>query len=212
MLRTTARRTLPTLTRSYVTGAPSTSPPPYPAVKSSLYDPDQEPALADLGYPKLSTASRQTRQPKGWWDTQERINFGEPVSPSPLLTLGSLSLMRERVLQLPENDDIQSMWAPDVHKVKPFSALSQLLTMFGALAVFSYGVYNIQAPAPAVRSNPLLTRHSSKLDTDLFANVASSILPSRWFSSSTLRYQRSTIRRKHSPFLPYRKLELTRSF
>ncbi|GAA5839070.1 hypothetical protein JCM5353_008723 [Sporobolomyces roseus] len=134
MLRTTTRRTLPTLTRSYVTGAPSTSPPPYPAVKSSLYDPDQEPALADLGYPKLSTASRQTRQPKGWWDTQERINFGEP---------------------LPENDDIQSMWAPDVHKVKPFSALSQLLTMFGALAVFSYGVYNIQAPAPALpRSYP----------------------------------------------------------
>lgn len=44
------------------------------------------------------------------------------------------------------------MWAPDVHKVKPFSALSQLLTMFGALAVFSYGVYNIQAPAPAVRT------------------------------------------------------------
>ena len=79
MLRTT-RRTLPTLIRSYATSALATAPPPYPAVKSSLYDPDQEPALADLGYPKLSTQSRQLRSPKGWWDTQERINFGEPVS------------------------------------------------------------------------------------------------------------------------------------
>ncbi|GAA5997213.1 hypothetical protein JCM5350_004173 [Sporobolomyces pararoseus] len=136
MLRTSvARRTLLQASRaSYATSAPATSPPPYPAVKSQLYDPDQEPALADLGYPKLSRDSRQLRNPRGWWDTQERINFGEPV---------------------PENDDIQSMWAPDVHKVKPSSALTQLLTMFGALAVFSYGVYHIAAPAPALpRSYP----------------------------------------------------------
>ncbi|GAA5929611.1 uncharacterized protein JCM15063_004202 [Sporobolomyces koalae] len=130
MLRlTAARRTATLAARAYATSAPATAPPPYPAVKSQLYDPDQEPALADLGYPKLSTDSRQLRSPRGWWDTQERIQFGEPV---------------------PENDDIQSMWAPDVHKVKPASALTQLLTMFGAIAVFSYGVYNIAAPAPAL--------------------------------------------------------------
>jgi hypothetical protein len=52
--------------------------------------------------------------------------------------------------QLPENDDLQTMWAPDVHKIKPFSAVSQLLFMFGAVAVFSAGVYVIQAPPPAV--------------------------------------------------------------
>jgi len=93
MLRTT-RRTLPTLIRSYATSAPATAPPPYPAVKSSLYDPDQEPQLADLGYPKLSTQSRQLRSPKGWWDTQERINFGEPVSlPSSSLSLSQCELM-----------------------------------------------------------------------------------------------------------------------
>ncbi|GAA5821331.1 hypothetical protein JCM10212_006782, partial [Sporobolomyces blumeae] len=129
MLRTAIRRTVPSASRAYATSAPATSPPPYPAVKSASYDPDLEPALADLAYPKLSSQSRQLRNPRGWWDTQERINFGEPV---------------------PENDDIQSMWAPDVHKVKPSSAFAQLMTMFGALAVFSYGVYNIAAPAPAL--------------------------------------------------------------
>jgi NADH dehydrogenase (ubiquinone) 1 beta subcomplex subunit 8 len=85
MLRTTLGRQsiVRAATRaSYATSAPATSPPPYPAVKSGLYDPDQEPALADLGYPKLSRDSRQLRSPRGWWDTQERINFGEPVSQS----------------------------------------------------------------------------------------------------------------------------------
>ena len=72
------------------------------------------------------------------------------------------------------------MWAPDVHKVKPFSALSQLLTMFGALAVFSYGVYNIQAPAPAVRTlmARYLTSRSGVLINLKLVVAAPEILPS----------------------------------
>lgn len=43
------------------------------------------------------------------------------------------------------------MWAPDVHKVKPSSALAQLCLMFGLVGVFALGVYEIRAPAPMVR-------------------------------------------------------------
>ncbi|GAA5978958.1 hypothetical protein JCM21900_001325, partial [Sporobolomyces salmonicolor] len=127
LLRLAPRRAVPAL-RTYATSSPATSPPPYPAVKTGTYDPDEEPALAAMGYPKLSGQSRQLRDPRGWWDMQERVNFGEPV---------------------PENDDIQSMWAPDVHTIKPSSALAQLLTMFGAVGVFAFGVSQIAAPPPA---------------------------------------------------------------
>ena len=33
------------------------------------------------------------------------------------------------------------MWAPDVHKVRPSSAVAQLVTMFGLVGLFSVGVY-----------------------------------------------------------------------
>ncbi|KWU44201.1 hypothetical protein RHOSPDRAFT_34214 [Rhodotorula sp. JG-1b] len=106
-----------------------TAPPPIPMSSAPLYNPDAEPALHAMGYPALSSASRQLRNPKGWWDNQERVNFGEPV---------------------PENDDIQSMWAPDVHKIKPSSALSQLLLMFGAVGLFAFGVYEMRAQPHAL--------------------------------------------------------------
>jgi hypothetical protein len=32
------------------------------------------------GYPELPYVSLQRRVPKGWWDNQERRNFGETVS------------------------------------------------------------------------------------------------------------------------------------
>ncbi|GAA5892798.1 hypothetical protein JCM5296_006009 [Sporobolomyces johnsonii] len=130
LTRLATRRAIPAI-RTYATSSPATAPPPYPAVKTSTYDPDEEPALAAMGYPKLPEQSRQLRSPRGWWDNQERVNFGEPV---------------------PENDDVLGMWAPDRHAVKPSSALAQLLAMFGAVAVFSFGVYQITAPPPAVRS------------------------------------------------------------
>ncbi|GAA5879765.1 hypothetical protein JCM3774_000180 [Rhodotorula dairenensis] len=106
-----------------------TAPPPIPMSNAPQYNPDVEPALHAMGYPALSSASRQLRSPKGWWDNQERVNFGEPV---------------------PENDDIQSMWAPDVHKIKPSSAVAQLLLMFGAVGAFAFGVYEFRAQPHAL--------------------------------------------------------------
>ncbi|GAA6024749.1 hypothetical protein JCM10207_008884 [Rhodosporidiobolus poonsookiae] len=137
--------------RTYATAAPATAPPPYPAVKTEPYDPDTEPALAAMNYPKLSRDSRQLRQPRGWWDAQERLNFGEP---------------------LPENEDLQSMWAPDVHKVKPSSALSQLLLMFGVVGVFALGVNEIRArphALPRGYPNNGLVRELSGTDDEQYA-------------------------------------------
>lgn len=111
-----------------------------------------------MGYPALSSASRQLRNPKGWWDNQERVNFGEPVRPIPLFGLSTRSTRHPDPLplQVPENDDIQSMWAPDVHKIKPSSALSQLLLMFGAVGLFAFGVYEMRAQPHAVSQVALL--------------------------------------------------------
>ncbi|GAA6051491.1 hypothetical protein JCM3770_004559 [Rhodotorula araucariae] len=153
LARTALRRVSPSLVRAYATSsaAPDVAPPPVPLNKAPLYDPDREPALAALGYPELSRDSRQLRPARGWWDNQERVQFGEPV---------------------PENDDIQSMWAPDVHAVKPSSALGQLLFMFGAVGLFALGVYEIRAPAPMLPRaypNDGLVKELSGTDDPSFA-------------------------------------------
>lgn len=44
-------------------------------------------ALGD--YPNLPDISYQRRQHKGWWDPQERRNYGEPVSVKSLMILSS---------------------------------------------------------------------------------------------------------------------------
>ncbi|KAI5477110.1 NADH dehydrogenase (ubiquinone) 1 beta subcomplex 8 [Pseudohyphozyma bogoriensis] len=131
MLRTAlTRRTLaPATVRSYASAAAAA--PASNTANTALpqYDPEVEPALAGLNYPKLSEQSRQLRNPKGWWDVQERVNFDEPV---------------------PLNDDVQSMWAPDVHKVKPSSAVFQLALAFGFVGAFATAVYATFKPSPAL--------------------------------------------------------------
>ncbi|GAA5988058.1 hypothetical protein JCM11641_007913 [Rhodosporidiobolus odoratus] len=142
--------------RCYATAAPTTAPPPIPLSPSSIYDAEQEPALNAMGYPKLYRQSRQLRPAypahgEKWFDMQERTHFGEPV---------------------PENEDIQSLWAPDVHKVNPASALSQLLLMFGAVGAFAYGVSVIRAQPHALPRgypNNGLVRELSGTDDESFA-------------------------------------------
>ncbi|BGP14294.1 hypothetical protein JCM10213_007733 [Rhodosporidiobolus nylandii] len=148
LARTALRRSA---VRAYVTHAPTTAPPPIPLVKSATYDPEVEPALADMGYPKLYRESRQLRPARGWDDMQERRNFGEPT---------------------PENEDLQSLWAPDVHAVKPSSALSQLLLMFGVVGVFALGVEQIRArphALPRGYPNNGLVREMSGTDDEQYA-------------------------------------------
>lgn len=66
--------------RTYATATSTTQTPTFPIISPlPSYDPVEDPQLAGLDYPKLPTTSRQARNPLGWWDTQERINFDEPV-------------------------------------------------------------------------------------------------------------------------------------
>lgn len=120
-------RTLRVATRAYASAAApkAAAVASFPLPTHAKYDPELDPQLAGLDYPLLSSASRQLRSPKGYWDSQERANFDEPV---------------------PENEDLQSMWAPDVHRIAPFSAFSQLLTAFAGVSLFAAFVYLIAVP------------------------------------------------------------------
>ena len=77
MLRISPLRAL-RASRAYATAAAPKAALPLPT--HAKYDPELDPQLAGLDYPLLSTASRQLRKPTGYWDSQERVNFDEPVS------------------------------------------------------------------------------------------------------------------------------------
>ncbi|KAK8864462.1 hypothetical protein IAR55_001711 [Kwoniella newhampshirensis] len=79
------------------------------------------------GYPQLPYVSIQKREPFGWWDQQERKNFGEVVH---------------------EEEDAIGMWGPDVHKTSPWSALLQLSIAFGAIGVFATFIINTRLDRP----------------------------------------------------------------
>ncbi|KAH7341965.1 hypothetical protein B0J17DRAFT_648776 [Rhizoctonia solani] len=64
--------------------------------------PENDPQLGD--YPRVAPISVQRRPAKGWWDNQERRNFGET---------------------LPEQHEILSIWAPDVFNISRGNALKQ---------------------------------------------------------------------------------------
>ncbi|RXK36922.1 hypothetical protein M231_05824 [Tremella mesenterica] len=71
------------------------------------------------GYPQLPYVSLQSRSPFGWWDQQERKNFGEVVH---------------------EEEDRLGMWGPDVHRISGGSALMQLGLAFSLIGLFAYGL------------------------------------------------------------------------
>lgn len=57
------------LSRSYAS--------PIPSSRHALRDEEKEPYLGD--YPQLPNISRQYLPPTGWWDNQNRTNFGDTV-------------------------------------------------------------------------------------------------------------------------------------
>ncbi|KAK4683418.1 NADH dehydrogenase (ubiquinone) 1 beta subcomplex subunit 8, partial [Tremellales sp. Uapishka_1] len=86
------------------------------------------------GYPQLPWVSLQTREPKGWWDQQERKNFGEVMH---------------------EEEDALGMWSPDVFKTSGPSALLQISLAFGGIAIFGYFLSQTAPSRPvAARSYP----------------------------------------------------------
>ncbi|TKY89607.1 hypothetical protein EX895_001392 [Sporisorium graminicola] len=88
----------------------------------------KDPQLGD--YPDLPFVSNQQRKysPK-WWDPQEKRNFGETPH---------------------EQDDVLSVWAPDVHAVPASSALRQFLIAIGVVVLFGSTVYAATPEKPAL--------------------------------------------------------------
>ncbi|WVQ72488.1 hypothetical protein IAR50_002043 [Cryptococcus sp. DSM 104548] len=81
------------------------------------------------GYPQLPDETLQRRQPLGWWDMQERKNFGEVIH---------------------ESEDVIGMWGPDVHKTSWQSALLQLSGAIGLVGAFAFFVVQVRPERPAV--------------------------------------------------------------
>ncbi|KDN38801.1 hypothetical protein K437DRAFT_259298 [Tilletiaria anomala UBC 951] len=94
----------------------------------------KDPQLGD--YPDVAYSSRQLRKssPK-WFDPQEKANYAETLH---------------------EQEDVLSVWAPDLHQnVKPTSALFQLLLAAGAASLFASIIYATRPSLPAMpRSYP----------------------------------------------------------
>ncbi|SPO29486.1 uncharacterized protein UTRI_04779_B [Ustilago trichophora] len=106
----------------------STSAAPLRHLSTSSVAQSKDPQLGD--YPDLPFISNQQRKysPK-WWDTQEKRNFGETPH---------------------EQDDVLSVWAPDVHAVPASSALRQFLVAIGVVVLFGSAVYAATPAKPAL--------------------------------------------------------------
>ncbi|KAH7924283.1 Ndufb8, NADH dehydrogenase 19kDa subunit [Leucogyrophana mollusca] len=76
---------------------------------------EKDPQLGD--YPDLPWVSNQDLRPRGWWDPQMRRNFGDPIH---------------------ENDEVLSMWGPDVPVVPPQRALFQFSLAVTAFVGFGF--------------------------------------------------------------------------
>ncbi|WRT66435.1 uncharacterized protein IL334_003391 [Kwoniella shivajii] len=98
------------------------------------------------GYPQLPYVSIQQREPFGWWDRQERKNFGEVLH---------------------EEEDAIGMWGPDVHKTSPSSALLQLSIAFSLIGLASFAFISSRPERPvAQRSYPF-----NGLEKELGGNI-----------------------------------------
>ncbi|KAI9266529.1 hypothetical protein BDA99DRAFT_505932 [Phascolomyces articulosus] len=88
----------------------------------------EDPQIGD--YPNLPRWSAQSRGPFGWWDPQDKRNFGETVH---------------------EEDELMGVWAPDLHTYSPYKALAQLGLATAAIGGFAYFISKTYPEPPAVR-------------------------------------------------------------
>ncbi|KAI9061308.1 hypothetical protein FKP32DRAFT_1613151 [Trametes sanguinea] len=127
-LRARAAASAASRIRCYATPANTSVAPTSPAPMTAADPEDDDPQLAD--YPRLPFVSKQTRPARGWEDLQFRRNFGEPLH---------------------EQEEVLSMWGPDVPVVPPQTALRWFT--IAVLGFVSFGVLcNVAHPEiPAVR-------------------------------------------------------------
>lgn len=98
-------------------------------IATSPKNEEEDPQLN--GYPRLPFVSRQTLPPYGWWDPQMRRNFGDPLH---------------------EEDELLSMWGPDVPPLPPSTALRDLLIATSVFVGFGFLVkYALLQEPPVIR-------------------------------------------------------------
>ncbi|PPQ98330.1 hypothetical protein CVT26_013586 [Gymnopilus dilepis] len=92
---------------------------------------NQEPDPQLNGYPQLPFVQRGTRPALGWDDPLTRRNFGETLH---------------------EQEEVLSMWGPDVPPIDPNAALRQFLYAVAGFVTFGLTVKYVLLPEPpAVR-------------------------------------------------------------
>ncbi|KAH7913581.1 hypothetical protein BJ138DRAFT_1171205 [Hygrophoropsis aurantiaca] len=91
---------------------------------------EKDPQLGD--YPDLPWVSNQHLAPRGWWDQQMRRNFEDPI---------------------PENEEVLSMWGPDVPGIPPQKALFQF-----TLAVTGFVGFGLLCNYALVPERPAVPR------------------------------------------------------
>ncbi|KAI7898383.1 uncharacterized protein BX663DRAFT_525119 [Cokeromyces recurvatus] len=87
----------------------------------------EDPQIGD--YPNLPRKSAQARGPYGWWDPQDKRNFGETVH---------------------EEDELFGVWAPDLHHYSPYKAAAQLALAASIFVGFTGLIYMTYPEKPAV--------------------------------------------------------------
>ncbi|RXW25589.1 hypothetical protein EST38_g210 [Candolleomyces aberdarensis] len=107
------------------------SAPPRAALARSYATPSQEVDPQLEGYPQLPFIQRGTLPARGWDDMLERRNFGEPIH---------------------EQEELLSMWGPDVPVVEPRVAARHFLIAVTGFIAFGFTVkYALTQDPPVIR-------------------------------------------------------------
>ncbi|KAJ3524382.1 hypothetical protein NM688_g8573 [Phlebia brevispora] len=89
----------------------------------------EDPQLSDFGYPEVPTSSKGWRSARGWQDPQMRRNYEEPLH---------------------FEEELYSMWGPDVPVVPPEQALRQFTFVALGFVAFGFLCKAIVPDRPAV--------------------------------------------------------------
>ncbi|KAL1925241.1 uncharacterized protein VTP21DRAFT_124 [Calcarisporiella thermophila] len=103
---------------------------PTVAARHQSTTPTKTSSDAQIGdYPDLPWTNAQTKPVFGWWDEQERRNYNETIH---------------------EEDEILSIWSPDLHKYNPYKALFQLSLFFAGVGLFAYNIKESHPVSPVI--------------------------------------------------------------
>lgn len=136
-----ARQGVPLLTRKRA----------YATAQSRTLEEESTMAEADLESPQLPNISRQYLPPKGWHDDLMRRNVGDPVRFSVNGT--HLSFTDSSIPQLHEQEELYSMWGPDIppNSISPYTALWHFVIAATGIVGVGFLIKALGPDPPAVR-------------------------------------------------------------